>query len=144
MAPPFKVKFQHKHQIQLQTSAPKAYFQCFIDLLMIIIGKPGMLQSMGSQRVGHDWATELNWMSTLTSAVHHFCKLNVHGNLTLYPQPSLLSRFSTTHPHSSTPGSSWELLLVVTVLREATPVAVVPAHCPSLQQNLSQSADSIE
>ena len=22
---------------------------------------PGMLQSMGSQRVGHDWATELNW-----------------------------------------------------------------------------------
>ena len=26
-------------------------------------GKPGMLQSMGSQRVGHDWATELNWMT---------------------------------------------------------------------------------
>ena len=24
-------------------------------------GKPGMLQSMGSQRVGHDWVTELNW-----------------------------------------------------------------------------------
>ena len=24
-------------------------------------GKPGMLQSMGSQRVGHDWATELSW-----------------------------------------------------------------------------------
>ena len=24
-------------------------------------GKPGMLQSMGSQRVGHDWITELNW-----------------------------------------------------------------------------------
>ena len=23
--------------------------------------KPGMLQSMGSQRVRHDWATELNW-----------------------------------------------------------------------------------
>ena len=25
------------------------------------IGKPGMLRIMGSQRVGHDWATELNW-----------------------------------------------------------------------------------
>ena len=25
-------------------------------------GEPGMLQSMGSLRVGHDWATELNWM----------------------------------------------------------------------------------
>ena len=25
-------------------------------------GRPGMLRFMGSQRVGHDWATELNWM----------------------------------------------------------------------------------
>ena len=24
-------------------------------------GKPGVLQSMGSQRVGHDWATKLDW-----------------------------------------------------------------------------------
>ena len=24
-------------------------------------GKPGMLQFLGSQRVGHDWVTELNW-----------------------------------------------------------------------------------
>ena len=27
--------------------------------------KPCMLQSMGSQRVGHDWATELNWIALL-------------------------------------------------------------------------------
>ena len=27
-------------------------------------GKPGVLQSMRSQRVGHDWATELNWQVT--------------------------------------------------------------------------------
>ena len=26
-------------------------------------GRPGMLQSMGLQRAGHDWATELNWCS---------------------------------------------------------------------------------
>ena len=25
-------------------------------------GKPGMLQSMGSQRVRHNWVTELNWI----------------------------------------------------------------------------------
>ena len=25
-------------------------------------GKPGLLLSVGSQRVGHDWATELNWI----------------------------------------------------------------------------------
>ena len=24
-------------------------------------GRPGVLQFMGSQRVGHDWVTELNW-----------------------------------------------------------------------------------
>ena len=27
-------------------------------------GRLGLLQSMGSERVGHDWVTELNWMST--------------------------------------------------------------------------------
>ena len=27
-------------------------------------GRPGVLQSMGSQRVGHDWVTELNWTDT--------------------------------------------------------------------------------
>ena len=27
-------------------------------------GRPGMLQSIGSQRVGHDWVTELDWTDT--------------------------------------------------------------------------------
>ena len=26
-------------------------------------GRPGVLQSMGDERVGHDWVTELNWTS---------------------------------------------------------------------------------
>ena len=30
-------------------------------------GKPGVLQSMGPQRVGHDWATKLNWTCTSAS-----------------------------------------------------------------------------
>ena len=29
-------------------------------------GRPGVLQFMGSQRVGHDWATELNWTIIIT------------------------------------------------------------------------------
>ena len=29
-------------------------------------GKPGMLQSMGLQRVGHGWMTELNWTSPMS------------------------------------------------------------------------------
>ena len=35
-------------------------------------GKPGMLRSMGSQRVGHNWATELNWTELWFSGL---CKL---------------------------------------------------------------------
>jgi len=28
-----------------------------------LTGKPGVLKSMGSQRVGHDWVTQLNWLN---------------------------------------------------------------------------------
>ena len=38
--------------------------------------RPGMLQSMGSQRVGYNWATELNW------SVFHL--LSVPDNTSLY------------------------------------------------------------
>ena len=46
--------------------------------------KPGVLQSLGSQRVRHDWATELNWneclwessMLLLISEVHFSSLLN--------------------------------------------------------------------
>ena len=33
-------------------------------------GKPGVLWFMESQRVGHDWATKLNWKSSTV----HFCR----------------------------------------------------------------------
>ena len=43
------------------------------------MGRPGMLQSMGSQRVGHDWVTELNWSRRphiqLTFLCPHFLHL---------------------------------------------------------------------
>ena len=32
-------------------------------------GRPGVLRFMGSQRVGHDWATELNWTDIYTVRV---------------------------------------------------------------------------
>ena len=43
-------------------------------------GRPGVLQSMGLQRVGHAWVTELNWvilsiMSTVT-VLQHLCLNN--------------------------------------------------------------------
>ena len=41
-------------------------------------GRPGVLWFMGSQRVGHDWATELNWteLSNSTSLLF-FCFLSL-------------------------------------------------------------------
>ena len=36
-------------------------------------GRPSMLQFMGSQRVGHDWGTELNW-TELNWKESEFCK----------------------------------------------------------------------
>ena len=33
------------------------------------IGRPGMLWFVGSQRVGHDWATELNWCANKSISI---------------------------------------------------------------------------
>ena len=52
-------------------------------------GRPGMLQFMGSQRVGHDWVTELNWTEllygpTLTS-IHDYWKNSSFDYMDLCP-----------------------------------------------------------
>ena len=36
-----------------------------MDMSLSRTGKPGVLQSMESQRVTHDWVTELNWTDSL-------------------------------------------------------------------------------
>ena len=55
-------------------------------------GRPGVLQFMGSQRVGHDWVTELNWtqlrlllfdLLALVSSCVVLCSVSFH---TLQPQ----------------------------------------------------------
>ena len=37
-------------------------------------GRPGVLRFMGSQRVGHDWVTELNWNKWDLIKLKSFCK----------------------------------------------------------------------
>ena len=37
-------------------------------------GRPGMLRFMGSQRVRHDWATELNWTEWIIEKAREFQK----------------------------------------------------------------------
>ena len=42
---------------------------------LVMTGRPGMPQSMGSQRVGHDWATELNWTEIHQSRFNYFWRI---------------------------------------------------------------------
>ena len=41
-------------------------------------GSPGALQSMGSERVRHNWATELNWTANSVKPVLHSIILSTH------------------------------------------------------------------
>ena len=56
-------------------------------------GRPGVLRFMGSQRVGPDWATELNWTerswdwSTLSSKKGSFLHLVANGVIALQSWP---------------------------------------------------------
>ena len=57
-------------------------------------GRPGMLRFMRSQRVGHDWATELNLRTKSIVYSHLKCNTNLTGSLySLYCSV-------TTWPHS--------------------------------------------
>ena len=44
-------------------------------------GRPGVLQFMGLQRVGHDWATELNWTVPEMSS-SKYCFSEIRANIT--------------------------------------------------------------
>ena len=50
-------------------------------------GRPGVLQFMGSQRVGHDWATELNWLKTALFSIGHFWGVPTPPNSLLLGMP---------------------------------------------------------
>ena len=41
-------------------------------------GRPGMLKSMGSQRVGPDWATELNWTENTHTHTHSHTHTSIY------------------------------------------------------------------
>ena len=70
-------------------------------------GRPGMLQFMGSQRVGHDWVTELNWSELLGRKV----MINLHSifksrDITL---PTKVRLVKAIYGFSSSHVRMWEL-----------------------------------
>ena len=66
--------------------------------------KPGMLESMGSQRVGHDWATELNWWTIVNWLL---CPWDFPGNNTGVGSHFLFKRIFLTQ------GSNLHLLCLL-------------------------------
>ena len=93
-------------------------------------GKPGVLQSIGWQRVGHYWATELNWKECLqwvalrlntsspfkpsTFSTHFFIWRSCHPQTSaapFYSSPALYLIFHTV-PDSSLPSIPLAITLV--------------------------------
>ena len=68
-------------------------------------GRPGVLQSMGSQRVGHDWVTELNWLPFLPPGGL------LDAGMSLV-SPALESRFFTAEPPGK-PQEVWQLSFIL-------------------------------
>ena len=86
-------------------------------------GRPGTLQQfMGSQRVGHDWVTELNWTELLSSDSlykrNRMAKLRVN-HWKLQQHQSLLSTFvlrcyEVTTPYE-TVSAKWTIKLIIRI-----------------------------
>ena len=53
-------------------------------------GRPGVLQSMGLQRVRHNWASELNWIEWSQVIIVYFIWLNLQNNIAYLLLSSLL------------------------------------------------------
>ena len=56
-------------------------------------GRPGVLQSMGSQRVGRDWVTELNWFlfqQGVWENVDEYCRKKSLISNSLFPKQQIL------------------------------------------------------
>ena len=65
-------------------------------------GRPGVLRSMGSQRVGHDWVTELNWTELIVSlsyitpsAPWYVIVCFIRARITFYLTAAAASRFGS-------------------------------------------------
>ena len=89
-------------------------------------GRPGVLQFTGSQRVGHDWVTELNWTewSTVRCSVMSDSLWPHELQYTRLPGPSLSLRFYS----NLCPLSQW---CYQTILSFVAPFSSCPQSFPS-------------
>ena len=71
-------------------------------------GRPGVLQSMGSQRVRHDWATELNWTTLTVESEGEIKGLSIRVK-DESAKRSLKLNIQKTKIMASSPITSWQI-----------------------------------
>ena len=63
-------------------------------------GRPDVLQLMGAQRVGHDWATELNWTEgTYVKKIYHKLFMSLMDKIKNFLLKGNLSKWKLHHIH---------------------------------------------
>ena len=78
-------------------------------------GRPGMLQFIGSQWVGHNWATELNWTSREGIQLHPSTENRIKHLLSMAPPIRLRPSFSLSQclPPCLPPGNFHKPLTIL-------------------------------
>ena len=103
-------------------------------------GKPGMLRFMGSQRVGHDWATELDWTELMgpDAKILVFWMLNFKPTFSLSSFTLINRLFSSFSLSAIRVVSSAYLRLLIFLLTILIPAVLLPAqHCSWCTLHLS-------
>ena len=81
-------------------------------------GRPGVLRFMGSQRVGHNWATELNWRLLIADILHSLIVHKTHVCKDLFYQYALHISWCFIPLFGAMKLSSWPHCLLLTILDE--------------------------
>ena len=76
-------------------------------------GKLGMLQSMGSQRFGHDWVTELNWTELNGLSCPEASGILVPRPGIKPESPALEGGFLTTEPPGEPPRCQCLMMIII-------------------------------
>ena len=87
--------------------------------------RPGMLWFMGSQRVGHDWVTELNWTEAVLTCVSPYVPMFPASEMMFLPLSQFFLRIFLSKK------SHW----FIHIFLDVRMVVTVSMHCKSKSRN---------